>query len=51
MVEGILGDVDDIAFCRLTSHDVVRHKLVSRIVAAYESYDAGPPPTPGGRAR
>ncbi len=51
MVEGILGDVDDIAFCHLSSHDVVRHKLVGRIVAAYDSYDATQPPVPGGRGR
>ena len=30
----ILEGVDDVAFCRLTSHDVVRHKLVGRIVEA-----------------
>ncbi len=27
-------------FCRLTSHDVVRHRLVGRIVAAYDEFDA-----------
>jgi phosphate starvation-inducible PhoH-like protein len=27
-------------FVRLNSHDVVRHKLVGRIVAAYDKYDA-----------
>jgi phosphate starvation-inducible PhoH-like protein len=26
-------------FSRLSSHDVVRHKLVGRIVDAYEKYD------------
>jgi phosphate starvation-inducible PhoH-like protein len=44
--EGILGGVDDIAFCRLTSHDVVRHKLVGRIVAAYDEFDASNPQPP-----
>ncbi|TDT33875.1 PhoH family protein [Naumannella halotolerans] len=39
-VEGILDGVDDIAFCRLTNHDVVRHKLVGRIVAAYDRYES-----------
>src|SRR3954449_8958919 len=39
VVEGILDDVEDISFCRLTSHDVVRHRLVGRIVAAYEEFD------------
>lgn len=27
-------------FSRLSSHDVVRHKLVGRIVDAYEKYDS-----------
>ena len=31
--------VDDIVF-NLTNHDVVRHKLVGRIVAAYDKFDA-----------
>jgi phosphate starvation-inducible PhoH-like protein len=51
IVEGILDGLDDVHFCRLTSHDVVRHQLVSRIVDAYSRYDAeqiGPPPA-GGR--
>ena len=34
------GDgVDDISFCRLTGTDVVRHRLVGRIVEAYEAFD------------
>ena len=40
VVSEILEGIDDVAFCRLTSHDVVRHKLVGRIVEAYEHYDA-----------
>lgn len=39
-VTKILQDIDDVAFCRLTSHDVVRHKLVGRIVDAYDRFDA-----------
>jgi len=39
-VTDILEGIDDLAFCRLTSHDVVRHKLVGRIVDAYERHDA-----------
>jgi len=39
-VRGILDGVDDIAFCMLTSADVVRHALVGRIVAAYDKYEA-----------
>jgi phosphate starvation-inducible PhoH-like protein len=40
VIEGILDDIDDISFNRLTTHDVVRHRLVGRIVAAYEEFDA-----------
>ena len=40
IVEGILDGVEDLTFVRLTAHDVVRHKLVGRIVAAYDEYDA-----------
>ncbi|WP_432016965.1 PhoH family protein [Streptomyces hydrogenans] len=39
-VQDILDGVDDVHFSRLTSHDVVRHKLVGRIVDAYEKYDS-----------
>nr|WP_049574304.1 PhoH family protein [Nocardiopsis sp. SBT366] len=39
-IENILRDIDDIAFCRLTSEDVVRHRLVGQIVDAYGRYDA-----------
>ena len=43
VVQGVLDEVDDIAFCYLTNHDVVRHKLVGRIVAAYDKFEAGQP--------
>jgi len=36
----VLEGVPDIHFARLTSHDVVRHRLVGEIVDAYERYDA-----------
>ncbi|MDC5695760.1 PhoH family protein [Intrasporangium calvum] len=36
VVRDILGDIDDIHFAELTSNDVVRHRLVSAIVDAYE---------------
>ncbi len=36
----VLSKVDDIAFCHLTSRDVVRHPLVQKIVKAYEDYEA-----------
>ena len=35
----VVKDIDDIAICRLTSKDVVRHPLVQRIVKAYEEYE------------
>ncbi|MFF3684645.1 PhoH family protein [Streptomyces sp. NBC_00390] len=38
-VREILDGVDDVHFSLLTSQDVVRHKLVGRIVDAYEKYD------------
>ncbi|WP_328427729.1 PhoH family protein [Streptomyces sp. NBC_00443] len=38
-VQDILDGVDDVHFSRLSSHDVVRHKLVGRIVDAYEKFD------------
>ena len=35
----VLDGVEDIAICRLTASDVVRHALVQRIVAAYDQYE------------
>ena len=40
VVQDILEGIPDIHFSRLTSHDVVRHRLVGEIVDAYERYDA-----------
>src|SRR5579875_974468 len=40
VVQEILDGIEDVHFTRLTSHDVVRHKLVSDIVDAYARYDA-----------
>ena len=39
-VQDILEGLDDVHFSRLSSADVVRHKLVGRIVDAYEKYDS-----------
>ncbi len=36
----ILDGVDGISFCELGSDDVVRHRLVGRIIDAYARYDA-----------
>jgi phosphate starvation-inducible PhoH-like protein len=49
LVQDILEGLDDVHFSRLTSNDVVRHRLVGDIVNAYERHDArirgtAPPP-------
>ncbi len=36
----VLAKIDDIAFCNLTSKDVVRHPLVQKIVKAYDDFEA-----------
>ncbi|GAA0979315.1 PhoH family protein [Acrocarpospora macrocephala] len=54
VVQGILDGISDIHFSRLTSADVVRHKLVSEIVDAYGKYDAAiasDPRATGNRSR
>ncbi len=40
VVRSILDRVKDVAFCELTSADVVRHPLVGRIVDAYADWDS-----------
>ena len=35
----VLRKVDEIAICKLTSNDVVRHPLVQKIVQAYDAYE------------
>ena len=40
VVEGILEGIEDVSFNRLSAHDVVRHRLVGKIVAAYDAHDA-----------
>ena len=54
VVRDILDGVEDVHFATLTSNDVVRHKLVGRIVDAYAQYDAeeqarGPQRSPSSR--
>jgi len=39
VVREILNGIDDVAFCQLHAADVVRHKLVGRIVEAYGRYE------------
>lgn len=51
VVEGILDGLDDVSFNRLTAGDVVRHKLVGQIVAAYDEFDASTPKAEQGRPR
>jgi len=40
VAEKVLGKINDIAFIRMTSRDVVRHPLVQKIVKAYEVYES-----------
>ncbi len=40
VAQKVLEKLDDLAFVRLTSQDVVRHPLVQKIVKAYEEYEA-----------
>ncbi len=40
----VLNGIDDIAICTLTGADVVRHRLVQKIIEAYEVYDKKNPP-------
>ncbi len=35
----VLSKIEDIAFCKLTSKDVVRHPLVQKIVKAYDDFE------------
>ena len=35
----VLSKIEDIAFCKLTSRDVVRHPLVQKIVKAYDDFE------------
>ncbi|MAC69244.1 MAG: PhoH family protein [Gammaproteobacteria bacterium] len=39
-VSQVLKDVDGIGFTFFNAHDVVRHRMVQRIVEAYEAYDS-----------
>ncbi|ACQ80006.1 PhoH family protein [Beutenbergia cavernae DSM 12333] len=54
VVQDILDQIDDVAFCRLTSADVVRHRLVGDIIDAYARWDESEghhlPPQPRGRS-
>jgi len=55
VVQEILDGVEDVHFARLTSADVVRHRLVGDIVDAYARWDEAraapvPVPLPGNRA-
>ena len=49
----VLEGVEDIAICRLTGADVVRHVIVQRIIEAYERHAKDKPPVktykPGGK--
>ncbi len=40
VVRDILDNIKDITFCQLNAQDVVRHRLVGKIVDAYDTYEA-----------
>ncbi len=40
VAEKVLEKINDIAFIRMTSRDVVRHPLVQKIVKAYDDYES-----------
>ena len=42
----VLDGIEDIAICQLTGSDVVRHRLVQKIIEAYEVYDKKNPAEP-----
>lgn len=42
----VLDGIDDVAICTLTGADVVRHRLVQRIIESYEEYEKKQPKTP-----
>ena len=47
----VVGKINDIGVCRLTSKDVVRHPLVQKIVKAYEEYETKTQNKPRNRSR
>ncbi|RLV49579.1 PhoH family protein [Nocardioides mangrovicus] len=51
VVQGILEGIEDVSFNRLTASDVVRHRLVGQIVAAYDAFDAREEKAGGSRGR
>jgi len=50
-VRDILVGIDSVAFCELSSRDVVRHRIVQDIVEAYALHDESEQEEPGGRRR
>lgn len=40
-LDRVLGGIEGIAFVKLTSRDVVRHRIVADIVSAYDAYETG----------
>ncbi len=40
IAQKVLRNIEGIAFCKMTSKDVVRHPLVQKIVKAYENFEA-----------
>jgi phosphate starvation-inducible protein PhoH and related proteins len=42
-IESILGGIEGVSFVLLTSHDVVRHRLVQNIIDAYQKHEKKEP--------
>ena len=42
----VLDGIEDIAICKLTGADVMRHRLVQKIIEAYEEFDKKNPAAP-----
>lgn len=45
----VLEGIDDVSICTLTGADVVRHRLVQKIIEAYEDYEKKNPAPPAKR--
>ena len=39
----VLKGIDDVAICTLTGADIVRHRLVQKIIESYEEYEKKQP--------
>jgi phosphate starvation-inducible PhoH-like protein len=40
IIQKILNDIDEISFVYLNEHDVVRNRIVKRIIRAYDEFES-----------